>query len=125
MCCKADEIQNLWDIKNGDFYVIKKSRKAKLFILNYWKARDDISEPKSLFFWIPRLDQLQEMIDWTKWECSIIKRKNFEFRYKNIDGEQRQTFVTGDTLEQVWLAFVMSERYGKVWDEKNEEWKLF
>jgi len=123
MCCKADEIQKMWIVTDGDFYIVKKSKKAKLFILNYWESRNDVSEPKSLFFWIPRLDQLQEMIDWMKWECRIVKKDQFELHYINIAGEQHRTFVCGKTMEQLWLAFVMSEKYGRIWNEENEEWK--
>jgi hypothetical protein len=28
-----------------------------------------------------------------------------------------------ETMEQLWLAFVMSEKYGRIWDEENEEWR--
>ena len=56
--------------------LLKKAKKAKVFILNDWETRNEISEHRSLFFWIPRLDQLQDMIDWTKWECRIVKKIN-------------------------------------------------
>ena len=26
------------------------------------------------------------------------------------------------SMEQLWLVFVMHEKYGKVWDEEKEEW---
>ncbi len=124
MCCKAEEIQKLWNIADGDLYtIVKKGKKAKVFILNDWETGNEISEHRSLYFWILRLDQLQEMIDWTKWECRIVKKDQFELHYINIAGEQRRTLVCGKTMEQLWLAFVMSEKYGRIWDEENEEWK--
>jgi len=43
--------------------------------------------------------------------------------YINIAGEKHRTFICGKTMEQLWLAFVMSEKYGKIWNGENEEWK--
>jgi hypothetical protein len=54
---------------------------------------------------------------------SDCQKDQFELHYRNIAGEQHRIFVCGKTMEQLWLAFVMSERFGKFWDEENEEWK--
>lgn len=127
MCLVAKEIQKIWEIADGDFYTtIKRKYKTlsyKILILNDWESRHEIIDHRSLFFWIPRLDQIQDMIDWTKWECRIIKKAQFEMHYKNISGEEKGTFVCGKTMEQLWLTFVMSERYSKAWDSENEEWE--
>lgn len=119
-------MQLLWEIADGDFYAaIKRHDKkgpARICILNDWEARNEIIDHRSLFFWIPRLDQLQNMIDWTKWECRIIKKAQFEMYYKNISGEQKEELVKGKTMEQLWLAFVMKEKYGKMWNPEKQEW---
>jgi hypothetical protein len=62
------------------------------------------------------------MIDWTKWEYRIKKKVEFEMYYTSISGEQNSGMVTGASMEQLWLSFLMREKYGKVWDAEKEEW---
>ncbi len=64
--------------------------------------------------WLPRQDQLQEMID-NGWTGDLIRRfyfwgKEYGFQTKAID-----------SMEQLWLAFVMQERHKKHWD--GEKWQ--
>ena len=62
--------------------------------------------------WLPRQDQLQEMVKDT---CDVV------FCVANAvnDGVFRgQDLIT---LEQLWLAFVMREKYNKQW--KDDTWK--
>ena len=72
--------------------------------------------PLAKAVWLPRQDQLQEMvggfeagfIDWYAW-------------LRNIYPETKSPFVRLFTsFEQLWLAFVMKEKHGKVWS--GEEW---
>lgn len=72
--------------------------------------------------WLPRQDQLQEMI---KSEDENL----VEFRERIICGFSAWCEVlrmTNDfrdylSMEQLWLAFVMKEKYNKVWN--GEDWK--
>ena len=69
--------------------------------------------------WLPRQDQLQEMVfDNTvgiQSRCCAI----YEFSI-SVNGVK---FCLDDgSSEQLWLAFVMHEKCGKVWDEGKEEW---
>jgi len=62
--------------------------------------------------WLPRQDQLQEMID-----C----HKNIQIAHHRL--YQIAEFWVGRNLnsfEQLWLAFVMYEKYEKKWD--GEAW---
>ena len=65
--------------------------------------------------WLPRQDQLQEMVipkpffDW---------RNVLSFFDDFIDWDNLDTF---GSMEQLWLAFVMKEKFNKTWDG---EWKL-
>ena len=60
---------------------------------------------------LERQDQLQEMVSNSFWEC-CNKMNNYVcgLRYPLGLG----------SMEQLWLAFVMSERFSKVWS--NGEW---
>lgn len=131
MCEKAVEIQALRypskDIEDsikpwldGDFFYVAPdprwpNEEGELGIAYYC---DDYyySQPQCDAIWLPRQDQLQEMespkgftgfIDWQGW-------------LKNIYPDQENPFDTRavrfHSWEQLWLAFVMKEKYNKVWD---------
>ena len=108
MCEGAEEIQKVWEISYGDFFVFKHP--------DYWGApavfyhQHIPSDLKEVAIWLPRQDQLQEMVAhesiynlldkfdvWGKWDQSLY-----------------------DSMEKLWLAFVMKERYNKTWNGK--EW---
>ena len=68
--------------------------------------------------WLPRQDQLQEMLKevnqyYDTWVVKLKRFYDFAFAIKADSN-------TPDTMEQLWLAFVMNERYSKVWN--GEEW---
>lgn len=60
---------------------------------------------------LERQDQLQEMID----DFKLPERLPwfYDFAVNDVPGK----FVS---MEQLWLAFVMKEKYGKTWN--GEEW---
>ena len=69
-----------------------------------------------------RQDQLQEMLP----EMEPLHDKLSQLDNFHIWTERNLSYV--DTfrasMEQLWLAFVMHEKYGKAWDDKKEEWLL-
>ncbi len=103
-CEKAKEIQKEWTPKENDTVFGGKQCRAILYdIPNEMKKR--------LLIWLPRQDQLQEML-WTVTATDIYHwlRKVTEFQMRN----------SCQSMEQLWLAFVMKEKYNKTWDGK--EW---
>ena len=75
--------------------------------------------------WLPRQDQLQEIyVEWaglkevSNWAHSILDAFQF-FALSDVPNVDL-TFKMR-SLEQLWLAFVMKEKYGKVWN--GEEWR--
>ena len=70
---------------------------------------------KSTSIWLPRQDQLQDMIR-NHHDCTRHNvRSAFYYWYKrdiNKSGGVLETW----TDERLWLAFVMHEKYGKKWD---------
>lgn len=66
--------------------------------------------------WLPRQDQLQEMVG-----LDIIALcrdfRDFAFNnYADATTDDIDPVCTFTSMEQLWLAFVMKEKYNKVWD---------
>ena len=89
--------------------------------------------------WLPRQDQLQAMVmssgmDVTTLDCfavSLLGNRFHDFcerEYNKLRLYLRSQYigvVVGlcfASFEQLWLAFVMKERFGKVWDFEKEDW---
>ncbi len=62
--------------------------------------------------WLPRQDQLQEMAR------LCVGGSNIYGRLRQITEFQMKT--PHQTMEQLWLAFVMKEKFNKTWN--GSEW---
>lgn len=74
-----------------------------------------LSEKLGDMVWLPRQDQLQEMIDFDLVDRdSLLGLADFGGNF----------FHTDDSIswEQFWLAFVMQEEFNKIWVDEREEW---
>ncbi len=81
--------------------------------------------------WLPRQDQLQEMVNDLPESPKHIINRLYDFadfvhkkpylprRFKDIEKDEACHFFA--SMEQLWLAFVIKEKYNKVWD--GEKWK--
>lgn len=144
MCEKAEEIQSLrsavfesqtrdssdyesnFEKFLGDwFWCIGEGGKAGIEILKYDNDEDrymlgGYGDKWRKIIWLPRQDQLQEMIEKHLWQL------NFDFiRWlcdEPYDGHIRHKHLDYTSMEQLWLAFVMRECYNKVWSTEKEEW---
>jgi len=77
------------------------------------------------YTWLPRQDQLQDMIgierniEWT------IQTKYGEstWGYGSLDNDSGFYDETGfwDTLEKMWLSWYMKEKHNKIWD--GDKWQ--
>jgi hypothetical protein len=118
MCEKAIELQERHSLLGmpylevGDFYWLGKDYlKTNIFICD---KRELVRGDK---VWIPRQDQLQEMVYKDARADAIIemleswRKENYEYELQFI------------SMEQLWLAFVMKEKYNKIWDNGKEEWR--
>jgi len=71
--------------------------------------------------WLPRQDQLQEMIE-------LVDGVNYHFQDLNrhfsdwIKRHDCRWMHCTASAEQLWLAFVMKEKYNKAWNGK--EWAV-
>jgi len=103
MCDKATEIQQYkrfgptYGQEEKDYYI---------------KCKEDV--------WLPRQDQLQEMIGG---EPDILITKLINWMQNNQrfykSGHIKKLYPTG-SFEQLWLAYAMDRKYHKRWN--GEEW---
>jgi hypothetical protein len=70
---------------------------------------DDLSN--IIYWWLPRQDQLQEMIE---------KKNTRELLMRFTDWVEKETNSRRESMEQLWLAFVMWTLYQKKWN--GEDW---
>lgn len=146
MCEKATEIQEMWQYDDGDFYLHRFTTRnveedrfkwmiGKEIVMTMCiscNIRDSygdqyVSEynPKGENIWLPRQDQLQEIVFEGETFGSHVATAMFKLlsdylhRITNPKCEYWHDF---ESLEQLWLAFTMKERYDKVWN--GTEWIL-
>ena len=110
MCEEAEEIQSLRQCDPMSWYYHKGFGCNEVV-----EGRNLVNVALSI--WLPRQDQLQEMVDIGDWITVLSRFAIFAFGGKRvIDGTPHNVF----TMEQLWLAFCMHEKYNKVWN--GEEW---
>ena len=140
MCEKAKEIQKAWKPKVGDYVWRKytvfgeeidkqfwdKDKMEEIIILTYaseiegyFHATKDgqtrIFEShneahKKTCVYLPTQEQLQEMIDLNGWHNILVA---IIYWYQEADIENISS------LNELWIAFVMHEKYNKIWTGKD------
>jgi len=127
MCRKAAEIQELrilreYDakqIKRGDYYCTDVYHKVEVAGDCVTHSGEDIFD---YLVWLPRQDQLQDilrykydtenmLVTFYAWCRGYYIEGNYVVDYKSMEFFK--------TFEQLWLAFVMKEKYGLVWDKND------
>ena len=71
---------------------------------------------------LPRQDQLQEMLNL---KVKVIKHGLLNKIGNILYKVYKDKYISGfafDSFEQLFLALVMYKKYGKIWDNKKEEW---
>ena len=116
MCRKTVEIQKEWNPVSGDSFTYSEP-KHKDGIVLFESSILNISGWKEYgATWLPRQDQLQEMIK---------EKPAYSVPIGMVTGLHHYTYSREakfvNSMEQLWLAFVMKEKYGKVWN--GEDWK--
>ena len=79
--------------------------------------------------WLPRQDQLQLLVDFQEYEkaacgwCAPCVRVVWFYDWINTELKKYDSLWRYHLypIEQLWLMFVMKERYNKIWEE--EKWK--
>ena len=96
---------------------------------NFWLCIYDANEIRKI--WLPRQDQLQAMVDLDLLEDNPILiwktlwNTSFKMEIKHLDRITRKQqywyYIEGESMEQLWLAFVMKVKFSKAWD--GETWQ--
>jgi hypothetical protein len=124
MCEAAKEIQPQVKILVG--YTKLRDSDPTIF-LNTMGDFFSYNPPKTKFIWLPRQDQLQEMIE----DCLEIKKLDYPRKNKfNPNTKKGKKFWSienqfgydeaGDSLEQLLLMYVMKRNFNKTWN--GEDW---
>jgi hypothetical protein len=103
MCRQATEIQTLCHQKDYNylFYNFSDNEVSGVICV---QGKPVTTNPT----WLPRQDQLQEI--YSKDLYSLLHDFDRWIEWGNQDSMQC------DSMEQLWLAFVMKEKYNKVWN---------
>lgn len=122
----------MWRPVDGDFYVHRSD--IRNVCINIKDSKFDIDRCVSIssWIWLPRQDQLQDMLSDTVTIGYMINGLEAFYDPERMCGyvdpcrkcrdmgERRR--LTYDTMEQWNLAFVMYEKFGKEWDVEKSEW---
>ena len=110
MCEKGEEIQKYSPVADADVSLdegICLDTKGDV----YWRCRGQG------FIWLPRQDQLQAMvIDNTPNPDKLGSLLSRFWVFCSCFYQGKLTFEVFTSMEQLWLAFVMKEKYNKTWD---------
>ena len=112
MCEQAKEIQDKWRNpfrnKFGDTYwrgkkYLQISEACVLNIVSHLKVENEI--------WLPTQEQLWEMVS-CNWHDVFCK---FLWWHWNDDKNSEEFKSMFTSMNEVWIAFVMKEKYNKIW----------
>ena len=98
------------EIQEPERWLLFKPRKLDCIV---WSGADVFFDGKDKLIWLPRQDQLQEMILANSPYYHKL-RMLYESWIKGLGFEKNFT-----SMEQLWLAFVMKEKYSKQWNGTN------
>jgi hypothetical protein len=117
MCENTKVIQKNWKPEFGDFFVsmsLGLTSQSQPITSDLEKKVSYLKTIKAV--WLPRQDQLQEMVIENyamPWDLAIA--------FSNVlMGENASYFEKFDSMEKLWLTFIMLEKYKKKW--KEGEW---
>ena len=117
MCESATVMQKQWKPEFGDFFVsmsLGLTSPCQPIVSDLEKKVSYLKTIKAV--WLPRQDQLQEMVIEkyaTPWDLAIA--------FSNVLMDDNESYFDKfDSMEKLWLAFIMLEKCKKRW--KDGEW---
>jgi hypothetical protein len=140
MCQKATEIQERWVPKPCDFMIDHAdveggfgfcSPAASIVqVVDIFIGAPDSDDYKNESehlkknsFYLPRQDQLQKIMEPDDSKIHSIINRVVESRYyEPAKGDHVAAPYKFYSMEQIWFAYVMKEKYNKTWNE--EEWVI-
>ena len=127
--CDCEEIQKQRVKSNGDFEVRFKNGVGTVEVYHHREITAHYKPENHL--WLPRQDQLQEMVDVTVWDLdlpkpiALVEWINSVLFHNFPDGSTATNtyYEQFASMEQLWLAFVMKEKYHQVWNGDKWVWE--
>jgi len=119
--CHPDDAKGHSYGKDRDYFLAHPIRpNVNLIVEDFDGSPMHIYEEYIEHCWLPRQDQLQEMLSQHNlWAKTLA----FEFFLRKEGSYDINSYAFQFTsMEQLWLAFVMKEKFGKVWDFEKEDW---
>ena len=117
MCEKSAEIQDAYAGQCNSWFALKK--RNGVYVVLTEQTISQCVLPCTII-WLPRQDQLQEMVEdndyWEIRRYPVSGRLDNEFPYELIIYSDSVETIRCATMEQLWLAFIMHELYGKRWN---------
>jgi len=120
MCESAEEVQKKWVPNIGD-WCLDSENEIKVLgnVVNYYAPSKSAAGPGcggcslgyKLKTWLPRQDQLLEMMD-GQGNLPLVLQGLCK-KADSWGGKEYKSF------EQLWLGFVMQEKYHKTWNGEN------
>ena len=116
-CEASEEIQKWWFPDICDLYYDKSEKKTKPITFLAEKIWLTERTRGCNFIWLPTQEQLQEMVDrdWYKVFCKFL------LWHWNSEPNAKEFASMFNSMNEVWLAFVMKEKYNKIWT--GEKWE--
>jgi len=114
MCESAKVIQKQWKPDFGDFFV-----SMSLGLTSACQSITSDLEKKASYLktikavWLPRQDQLQEMVI-----EKYATPRDLAIAFSNVLMDDKTSYFDDfDSMEKLWLVFIMREKYKKKWRE--------
>lgn len=124
MCEKSRKFLHQWKPQEGDWFIC-----GNWSLVYVWTVGNKLvqgAEKNEDCFPLYRQDQLQEMVG-QDWNWIWLARNLWGFARHNFrlhSSQDREGYYPSawepTSMEQLWLGFVMKEKYNKVWN--GEDW---
>ena len=119
MCHNAKEIREIWKPVEGDFYYSRRNGNSVLTNDLIFLGDKVLGRLKVDCLWLPRQDQLQEMIIGRYVRHNWPPAASIVWDFSSFADPSEDVHRYCKSMEQLWLAFVMKEKYKKIWNEKK------
>ena len=130
MCEKAEELQKAWQPEIGDYFYPKRYEDGEttLFMIANMETLQEVEKNKRKYIWLPRQDQLQEML---KDAIERVAPLNAKKELTHIDLVKHfSNFISlmefadkNDSIEMMWLKYFMFQKFKKLWLSNEKRWE--
>ncbi len=124
MCEQAKEIQSLWKREDYDWFVDIGTTDACR--INYCNDAYYEIDPEIEAIWLPRQDQLQNMMGIELHthvkNNGLVDKFRIFYYWEQDDFEPNADIKQFESMEQLWLACVMYYKFHKDWSNTKTAW---